>query len=212
MNKTLKNELYNVLSGKSEVSFGAPIQAITRYLGDGLESSSDSQIQKQFKKQEEERLVQFIELNQLWINDIDFSKYVSQGAEQKVFLNDERHVIKLNDTIYYPTWLAYFQNLILHNYFFFDTSYELIGFTIQSGILYAIVRQKYVTSNSITNLEKVKTFIECNGFINIRNNDYFNEYLGIILEDLHDENVLTKDDTLYFIDTVFYTTKEFWKI
>lgn len=113
MNKTLKNELYNVLSGKSAVSFGTPIQAITRYLGDGVESSSDAQIQKQFKKQEEERLIQFIELNQLWINDIDFSKYISEGAEQKVFLNDERHVIKLNDTIYYPTWLAYFQNLIL---------------------------------------------------------------------------------------------------
>ncbi len=212
MNKTLKNELYNVLSGKSAVSFGTSIQAITRYLGDGVESSSDAQIQKQFKKQEEERLIQFIELNQLWINDIDFSKYVSEGAEQKVFLNDERHVIKLNDTIYYPTWLAYFQNLLLHNYFFFDTSYELLGFTTQSGILYAVVSQKYVTSNSITNLEKVKTFLEGNGFKNIRNNDYFNEDLGIILEDLHDENVLTKDDTLYFIDTVFYTTKEFWKI
>lgn len=212
MNKTLKNELYNVLSGKSAVSFGTSIQAITRYLGDGVESSSDAQIQKQFKKQEEERLIQFIELNQLWINDIDFSKYVSEGAEQKVFLNDERHVIELNDTIYYPTWLAYFQNLLLHNYFFFDTSYELLGFTTQSGILYAIVSQKYVISNSITNLEKVKTFLEGNGFKNIRNNDYFNEDLGIILEDLHDENVLTKDDTLYFIDTVFYTTKEFWKI
>lgn len=58
----------------------------------------------------------------------------------------------------------------------------------------------------------MKTFLEGNGFKNIRNNDYFNEDLGIILEDLHNENVLTKDDTLYFIDTVFYTTKEFWKI
>ncbi|MCK6611138.1 MAG: hypothetical protein L6Q78_08860 [Bacteroidia bacterium] len=46
--------------------------------------------------------------------------------------------------------------------------------------------------------------------MNNRNNDYVNPDLGIILEDLHDENVLTKNDMLYFIDSVFYTTKEFW--
>ena len=29
--------------------------------------------------------------------------------------------------------------------------------------------------------------------------------LGLILEDMHDENVLVNADTLFFIDTVFYT-------
>lgn len=43
-----------------------------------------------------------------------------------------------------------------------------------------------------------------NGFINTRNHDYYNANLDIILEDLHDENVLTQDEILYFIDTVFY--------
>jgi uncharacterized surface protein with fasciclin (FAS1) repeats len=43
-----------------------------------------------------------------------------------------------------------------------------------------------------------------NGFLKIKNNDYFNPQLGIILEDLHDENVLTSNGILYFIDTVFY--------
>jgi hypothetical protein len=50
----------------------------------------------------------------------------------------------------------------------------------------------------------VKTFLENNGFINKKNHDYYNEELGLILEDLHDENVLTQDGMLYFIDTVFY--------
>ena len=36
--------------------------------------------------------------------------------------------------------------------------------------------------------------------------DYYNEELGLILEDLHDENVLTQNGMLYFIDTVFYIT------
>lgn len=46
----------------------------------------------------------------------------------------------------------------------------------------------------------------------MRNNDYYNADLGIILEDLHDENVLTKNEILYFIDTVFYLTGKFWNI
>lgn len=46
--------------------------------------------------------------------------------------------------------------------------------------------------------------------MNTRNNDYYNPELGIILEDLHDENVLTRHDILYFIDTVFYLTDSFW--
>ena len=43
-----------------------------------------------------------------------------------------------------------------------------------------------------------------NGFSCTKNNDYYNSELGIILEDLHDENVLTQNGMLYFIDTVFY--------
>ncbi len=50
-----------------------------------------------------------------------------------------------------------------------------------------------------------------NGFSNIRFNDYTNEGKGIIIEDLHDENVLTKDGLLFFVDTVFYVTDKFWE-
>nr|WP_307300564.1 hypothetical protein [Flavobacterium sp. SORGH_AS_0622] len=55
-------------------------------------------------------------------------------------------------------------------------------------------------------MRECETFFNSNGFINTRNNDYFNDELGIILEDLHDENVLTFDNNLFFIDTVFYLT------
>ena len=43
-------------------------------------------------------------------------------------------------------------------------------------------------------------------------NDYYSPELGIILEDLHDENVLTKNGDLFFIDTVFYLTADFYTI
>jgi hypothetical protein len=207
MSNDLKNELFNVLSGKSEVRFGTIIQAITSYLKDGDTSSSSFEDEKHFKKQETKRLEDFITERNLWIKEIDFSQYVSEGAEQRVFLKDGEHVIKLNDAIYYSTWKEYLYNLLLHNYFFPDTAYELSGFTKENEVLYAVVQQNYVSITSPTDLNEVKEFMKTNGFINNRNNDYINSELGIILEDLHDENVLTQNGILYFIDTVFYLTK-----
>jgi hypothetical protein len=85
-----------------------------------------------------------------------------------------------------------------------------MGFHTENDNLFAVVEQPFVEVTSTTNLEHIKGFLLKNGFSNTRNNDYYNQELGLILEDLHDENVLTKDGLLYFIDTVFYLTDEFW--
>lgn len=210
MQNHLKNELHDIISGKSQVRFGAVIQTITRYLSDGAQTSSETEGAKQIREQETKKLEEFIFENNLWIEDLDFSQYVSEGAEQRVFLKDSEHVIKLNDAIYYTSWVDYFNNLLIHNFFFQDTAYELMGFIKEENKIYAVVQQSYVAITQNTDLDKVKQFMKSNGFINIRNNDYFNPDLGLILEDLHDENVLTRDEILYFIDTVFYISKEFW--
>lgn len=87
----------------------------------------------------------------------------------------------------------------------------MLGFAKDEGVLFAVVQQKYVSITSVTNLSMVKDFLLENGFENNRNNDYIHREIGVILEDLHDENVLTQNDMLYFIDTVFYLTDSFWK-
>lgn len=211
MKNFIKDEIHDVLSGKSKVRFGATIQSITSYLSDGEGAGRTFEKEKHFKKQEAKALEFYISKNNLWIHDIDLTQYVSEGAEQKVYLSDTAHVLKLNDAIYYNLWRDYFYNLLVHNYFFPDTAYELLGFTKDHDILYAVVKQNYVSITSETNLKALKDFLKLNGFNNTRNNDYFNEELGIILEDLHDENVLTRNGIFYFIDTVFYLTEEFWE-
>ena len=210
MQNQLKHELHNVLSGKKQVRFGATIQTIARYLEDGEATSSEIENAKRFKVEETKKLENYITQNKLWVEEIDFSQYVSEGAEQKVYLKDTEFVLKLNDAIYYTSWKDYLYNLLLHNYFFSDTAYQLIGFIKDREILYAIVQQAYVAITANTDLLQVKTFLTQNGFKNNRNNDYYNPELGIILEDLHDENVLTRNNVLYFIDTVFYLTEDFW--
>lgn len=95
----MKNEIFNVLSGKSEVSFGTTIQSITRFLNNGEKASPTIESDKHFKKQEAKKLEHYISKNNLWVTNIDFSKYVSKGAEQKVYLTDSKHVLKLNDSV-----------------------------------------------------------------------------------------------------------------
>lgn len=85
-------------------------------------------------------------------------------------------------------------------------------FSMLPGRMYSLVQQRYVQADKLTDLEQIKMFMENNGFINLRNNDFQHLQLGIILEDLHDENVITRQGILYFIDTVFYIVPEiFWK-
>jgi hypothetical protein len=206
----MKDELFNIISGKGEVRYGTIIQAITCYLKNGKNSSGKIKNQKQVRKQEEESLISFATSNELWVKNLDLSKFISSGAEQRVYLDDTKFVIKLNDAIYYELWVDYFHNLLLHNYFFTDTAYEFLGFYTENEKLFVVVKQNFVVSTEVTDLHRVRTFLKANGFLNTRNHDYFNKELGIILEDLHDENVLTNNEILYFIDTVFYISDEFW--
>lgn len=202
--KQTKHELQNIISGKSSDSHDAFIQAVTHYLRSGKRASAMAQEKHENKAKETESLIAFASKNNLFIAEIDESNFISSGAEQKVYIKNNENVIKLNDAIYYASWEDYFYNLLLNNYFFSDTAYQLIGFHLSDNILYAVVQQKYVKADTPTNLQNVKEFLSANGFLNTKNHDYYHPQLGIILEDLHDENVLTKEGLLYFIDTVFY--------
>jgi hypothetical protein len=200
----MRDDIQHILSGKSQVKHHHLIQTTCSYLKRGQGTSSMAKDQQQHKEEETKSLIQFAEDNKLWVENINIDLYVSEGAEQKVFLKDGTSVLKLNDAIYYASWIDYFHNLLLNNLFFPDTAYQLLGFYKESSILYAVVEQPFVKANEKTDLNIVKAFLENNGFINKKNHDYYNEELGLILEDLHDENVLTQDGMLYFIDTVFY--------
>jgi hypothetical protein len=41
---------------------------------------------------------------------------------------DNRNVLKVNDAVYYATWTEYFTSLVLHNLFFPNKAYSLVGF------------------------------------------------------------------------------------
>jgi hypothetical protein len=200
----MNDEIQRIISGESQVRYGTNIHAAIRYLREGEKSGALDKSGKYFKREETERLKKYIAEQNLWVKDIDLTHYISEGIEQRVYLKDSKSVIKLNDTIYYLSWTDYLVNLLLNNYFFPDTAYKLLGFFENNTALYAIVEQHFISATEKTDLNFLEQFMRANGFQKIRNNDYFNPEPGIILEDLHDGNVLTNNGILYFIDTVFY--------
>ena len=127
-----------------------------------------AQKSKHFKEEETKKLCQWIEEQQLWYRTLDLTQFISAGAEQKVYLKGEKGVIKLNDSIYYSSWLDYFYNLLLNNYFFPDTAYQLLGFYKEDKTLYAVVQQDFIKADTPTSIEEVRTFMKnswrCFGF------------------------------------------------
>ena len=192
-NKNVKTEIRNIISGESAVTNGI-IQAAATYAGGKAVAD---------KKSERQRLEDYISGNDLWVNLEQIGPYLTEGVEQNVYRCDSNSVIKLNTSVYYSSWQSYLHSLLMNNYFFPETAYELIGFIRRNGELNAVVKQPFVKATEATDLELVKQFMAANGFVNTKNNDYRNDELGIKLEDLHDENVLTNEGVLQFVDTVF---------
>ena len=99
--KEIKNELKNIIQGKSSVSHGELIQTIALHLRRSKTTSTLAETEQYDKKQETAELIRYINSNHLWVCDIDFDLFISEGAEQKVYVKDDQKVLKLNDSIYY---------------------------------------------------------------------------------------------------------------
>ena len=159
------------------------------------------------KKEQAEFLRNHSSLRNWWAHDLpDESSFLIRGGEAQIYLApDRKNVIKVNDAIYYATWLEFFNSLLIHNLLFEETAYTFLGFTEKTDSLVAALQQPFITSDVLVDLQDVKKFLAFNGFENTRRNDYFNKELGLILEDMHDENIIVNSNKLFFIDTVFYT-------
>ncbi len=114
---------------------------------------------------------------------------IGEGTEQQVYLDiNGLSVVKTNDAIMHGTWLEFFDRLALHNWLFPEVTYRLSGFTTVKLRLAAIIHQTFIKSEKGANRQQVEKDLFNRGFIRVRNDDYYNQSLGIILEALHGEN------------------------
>jgi hypothetical protein len=133
------------------------------------------------------------------------------------------------------TWTDYFVRLALHRLMFPDTAYRLIGFTqdpqgetlpaskfsIEDWMnnpsgkfvpetkgappkLYAVVEQPAIRGTPTTRAQ-VEEEMKRMGFIRTRDDNYYNPATGVIVEDLHDENVVVRENgKLAIFDPIIY--------
>jgi len=209
MNPT-RHELQDLIFGNGQAGLDSQLRRTQNFLRGNAKTGLGASEQKAFAREEEGRLILFAKGEGLFCPfDLSEADFVSEGAEQRVYRFDDRHVVKFNGRVFYSCWLDYFNSLILHNRFFPSTAYGFMGFKSIRDRLHAVVKQEFIVATEPADLSGVKAFMAFNGFVNTRNHDYLNPELGIILEDLHDENVLSKNGIPFFIDTVFFLTDDF---
>lgn len=209
--KNIRDELQNIIIGNGQDGQISQLKKIQNFLRGNANAGSKSEEQKRFKSEEESLLIDYALKEKLFFPGIVSDQlFISEGAEQKVYCFDNYSIIKLNGGIFYEYWLDYFNRLLIHNYFFKSTLYEFLGFKVVNNALFVVVKQDFIIATETTDLNDLRSLLEYNKFNHIRNNDYQSSYLGIIFEDLHDENVLSCDGFLYFIDTVFYIIPDFY--
>lgn len=209
--KDIKYELQNIILGDGPPGQPGELKKVQTFLRANAGTGITVEKQQYLKSKEAAALVVFAKAEKLLYEPaISEDNFISEGAEQRVYRFDDLHVIKTNGGIFYESWLDYFNSLLIHNYFFPATAYHFVGFKTINKELHAIVKQQFIVTSEPTDLFAVKQFLEYNGFLNNRNNDYVNTRLGLIFEDLHDENVLSNNGVLFFIDTIFYLTPDFY--
>jgi hypothetical protein len=194
----------NVIEGQND-TLTAASNNLRGSFATNTKVKKDFDYQSTVKEKQKEHLIEFIDQHQLWYPDISEDKYLTEGGEAKIYFgSDNKTVVKLNDAIYYSTWLDFFNSILIHNLFFDRTAYTLKGFIQKENVFCAALEQPFIIADNSTDIADIKAFLDYNGFENVRRYDYYNKQLGLLLEDIHDENVLTNSNALFFIDTVFY--------
>ena len=76
----MRDDIQHILSGTSQVKCHHLIQTTCSYLKGSQGTSSMVKNQQQYKEEETKRLIQFVNDNNLWVDNLNFELYLSQGA------------------------------------------------------------------------------------------------------------------------------------
>jgi hypothetical protein len=205
----IRQKLQNIIRGELHEGQGDACTAVRDLLCKSFGTSPTVKSEFESRTVIKEKQVGFLRSHaqkaNLWMDSLPQGcQYLTEGGESKIYLSEDgKFVIKVNDAGYYATWMEYFNSLLLHNLLFSNSAYTLLGFIESDETLFAVVYQPFVEGDQAS-LESIGEFLGFNGFTRTKRQDYYNSEFGLVLEDMHDENVIAKDNILFCIDTVFY--------
>jgi len=205
----VRTKLQNIIGGarleRTEDRCSTIRDFLIESFGTGPTAKSEFESRAVSKEKQDQFLRSYAKKNHLWLESLPAgSEYLTKGGESQIYLAaDSRDVIKVNDAVYYATWVECFTSLVIHNLLFPNTTYAIVGFMENNGALGIVLQQPFIEGEQAS-LEDIDELLTFNGFKNIKRQDYYNEEFGLLLEDMHDENVIAREKLLFFIDTVFY--------
>ena len=117
----IRDKLQNIVNGTRFEGPADNCATVRNLLVEGF--GTGSTVKREFEsrsivKEEQARFLKnHAESNKLWIPALaEGSHYLTRGGESEIYLApDHKHVIKINDAIYYATWTEYFNSLVIHN-------------------------------------------------------------------------------------------------
>jgi len=101
------------------------------------------------------------------------------------------------------TWTEYLSSLTIHNLLFPNTAYTLPGFAEIDECFCAVLQQPFI-EGAQADLRDIKELLTFNGFVNTKRQDNFNNEFGLVLEDMHDENVIATGGVIKKGENTFF--------
>ena len=117
----IRQQLQHIIWGAVIEGQGDSCRKVRNHLCTSFSTSRT--VKKDFEGQSVIKEKQSLELkkwaleHRCWLTDLSPSwQYLTHGGEARIYLDAlNKNVIKLNQGIYYATWLEYFNSLVLHN-------------------------------------------------------------------------------------------------
>ena len=155
------------------------------------------------RKHQIDALTKYAKEENIWHDDLDnfigTKNHIDGGSENEVYKKDDNTVYKINNLPGKQTPLDFLDKISLHNYLFPDVAYKVTGFgKDKKGKFSVLIEQPFITATGITNEEDIKADMLKRGFNYDKLYSYSNDNYAV--SDLKEENVLTNNGKLYYID------------
>ena len=151
---------------------------------------------------------EYAQENGLWIPFEDVFKLgrpSKSGNEHDTYVDTENRVIyKVNNRMNTPSIVDLLNRMALHNKYFPNSKYSLVGFTAisENGDVWPVFAQDYVPGARVATNEEIDAYMGALGFAPVGEGRYSNG--EIVAKDLRPRNVLVDaDGDVYVVDAEF---------
>ncbi|MDO5524760.1 MAG: hypothetical protein Q4F85_01565 [Prevotella sp.] len=147
-----------------------------------------------------------------WFENPDvFGIFTDRGSENEVYMSaDSKTVYKLNDFRYADDNLnPFFERIKVHNFFFPDCAYSLVGFSRnRDSNVCAVLSQPFIYAKREATEEEIATTLIELGFLPCLNGEYYSNGVYDIFDATPNNVLMGVDGEIYFIDTIIYKSRD----